>query len=327
MSAVGAQRRPRRAAVRRRRLAALVALAAVAAAVGFAITGGQGGGGSGGEGEATAPSPPPIVSLELGGKTLARARVGALTAAAAQARLLAHVPAHQSARSGKATITYAVDRGAVAAQLRRAVRAGGGAIVVPRHPVATAIAVPMIGQVLRDDCEVTALSMVLGYAGHPVDQLTLQRQVAHAQPLDPTTGPNGEEVWGDPSIGFVGRADGGGPAGGFGVYQGPIRALAQRHGLALTELTGTSPQRVYATLLAGHPVLAWVALSEGPFATWTSPAGRPIKINYGEHAVVLTGVKGGTVAVNDPLSGERLTWTKTQFAQMWAGLGRRALAA
>ena len=83
----------------------------------------------------------------------------------------------------------------------------------------------------------------------------------------------------------------------------------------------------YEPLLAGHPVLAWVALAEGPYAEWTSPAGRPIKVDYGEHAVVLTGVDAGSVKVNDPLSGERLTWSKSRFERMWAGLGRRALRA
>jgi hypothetical protein len=43
--------------------------------------------------------------------------------------------------------------------------------------------------------------------------------------------------------------------------------------------------------------------------------------------VVLTGLDGAEVHVNDPLSGERLTWGKAEFEWMWAGLGHRALAA
>jgi uncharacterized protein YvpB len=207
------------------------------------------------------------------------------------------------------------------------VASGGGTARVPERAVSSSIAVPLIAQRLRDDCEAMALAMVLGYAGRSVDQLTLQRQLAHAKPLDPRTATNGSEVWGDPSLGFVGRADGGGPAGGFGVYQRPIRALARRHGVAMIDLTGAGADRVYAALLAGHPVLAWVALSAGPYASWTSPAGKAIRVNYGEHAVVLTGVDPGEVHVNDPLSGERLTWSKGEFERMWAGLGHRALAA
>jgi uncharacterized protein YvpB len=97
--------------------------------------------------------------------------------------------------------------------------------------------------------------------------------------------------------------------------------------VTMTNLSGKSPSRVYAALLAGHPVLAWVALSAGPYQTWTSPAGRTIKINWGEHAVVLTGVEAETVDLNDPLSGTRMSWSKAQFEEMWAGLGHRALAA
>jgi len=193
--------------------------------------------------------------------------------------------------------------------------------------VSASIGVPLIKQALPDDCEVTSLSMVLAYMGRPAGQLALQKQVAQAKPLDPTTAPDGSEVWGDPSLGFVGHADGGGPGGGFGVYQRPIRDLAGRHGVPLRELTGSGPDAVYAALLHGHPVIAWVALSNGPYASWVSPAGKPIEINYGEHVLVLTGVEGEVVHLNDPLSGTRLTWSKSQFEQMWEGLGRRALAA
>lgn len=322
MSPTGAPPRTRRTVIRRRRAAAVAALALVAAAVGVAVGSGRGGGAGD-----RAPAKPAIVTVELGGDPLAHVRVGELRRPRELAAVAVLVPTHRVERVGKARIDYAVDRAAVPAALHRAVREGGGTVHVSEVAIASRIEVPMIAQRLPDDCEVTALSMVFGYAGHPIGQLTLQRQVAAARPLDPEVGPHGEEVWGDPGLGFVGRADGGGPAGGFGVYQGPIRALAQRHGLRMTDLTGVRPKRLYAALLAGHPVLAWVALAAGPYASWTSPAGKEIRINYGEHAVVLTGVDGKDVHVNDPLSGERVTWGKAEFERMWAGLGHRALAA
>jgi uncharacterized protein YvpB len=323
MNAV-ARPRTRRAAVRRRRLTALVALAAVAAALGAVVANAGGGGGGG---AVTPPRPPAVVKVNLDGSELAHAKVKELSRPGAVEKVLTKIPARRVEVAGKAKITYAVDRGAAASRLRRAVREGGGTVVVPERAVASTITVPLIPQTLQNDCEVASLSMVLGYAGHPVGQLALQGQVVHAKPLDPSSGPQGEEVWGDPALGFVGRADGGGPAGGFGVYQGPIRALARVHGLTMTDLSGQPPAKVYASLLAGHPVLAWVALSAGPYATWTSPAGKSIKVNYGEHAVVLTGVEAGAVDLNDPLSGTRTSWSKPQFEEMWAGLGHRALAA
>ncbi|MDX6604543.1 MAG: hypothetical protein QOF23_1052 [Solirubrobacterales bacterium] len=321
MSARPRGRRPSPAVVRRRRVATAAAVVAVAVVVaivagGFGSTGGSG------------PDPAPrYVRVVIAGRTIARRRLSELRRPAAAAALLRSLPASETRRRGGARIVYEVDRTATAATLRRVVRSGGGAVSVREAPVSASIGVPLIKQALPDDCEVTSLSMVLAYMGRPAGQLALQKQVAQAKPLDPTTAPDGSEVWGDPSLGFVGHADGGGPGGGFGVYQRPIRDLAGRHGVPLRELTGSGPDAIYAALLHGHPVIAWVALSNGPYATWVSPAGKPIEINYGEHVLVLTGVEGQVVHVNDPLSGTRLTWSKSQFEQMWEGLGRRALAA
>lgn len=310
----------RRSVVRRRAIAlVVVAIGAVAAAI--AVSAGGGGG------PASPPRPPSFVSIGLGGRTLVKRRVGELHRPSSVAAVLAAIPVTRSVHRGPATIELQTDRRRLAREVDLAIRGGGGAVEVPQRPTSSTIRVPLVQQKLRDNCEATALSMILAYRGRHVDQLTLQEQVAHAQPLDPTTSPDGSEVWGDPNLGFVGRADGGGPAGGYGVYQGPIETLARRHGVDLRNLTGRSPNAVYSALLSGHPVMAWVALAAGPYASWETPAGRTIHINYGEHAVVLTGLEQDYVLVNDPLSGTHLSWTKAQFEEMWAGLGRRALAA
>jgi uncharacterized protein YvpB len=71
--------------------------------------------------------------------------------------------------------------------------------------------------------------------------------------------------------------------------------------------------------------MTWIGLSDGPFRSWRTPAGRQILGNFGEHTVVLTGLEDGRVSVNDPLDGRRKTWTTAQFELMWQRLGRRAL--
>jgi len=218
------------------------------------------------------------------------------------------------------------NRGSLDQNIRHAVAVGGGTVFVRQEPIASSIRLPVIKQALQDDCEATSLSMMLSFSGKQISQLTLQEQIVRSGPLDPQNGPDGE-IWGDPNLGFVGRANGGGTAGGFGVYQGPIAALARRHGDPLRDLSHANPQEIYHALLSGSPVMVWVALSEGPYASWHSPSGRVVHVNYGEHAVVLSGVTTGYVTVNDPLSGQRLTWSKSQFEAMWASLGRRALAA
>lgn len=73
--------------------------------------------------------------------------------------------------------------------------------------------------------------------------------------------------------------------------------------------------------------MVWVGLSDGPYASRHSRSGSPVRVNHGEHAVPPTGVDPGSVTANDLLSGERLTWPKSEFEAMWEPLGRRALAA
>lgn len=214
------------------------------------------------------------------------------------------------------------------ALLRRRLAAAaveGGVVTVPERPVASRIDAPIVRQVFRNNCETAALSMLLATAGVDQDQRTLQEEIAKAAPLDPEAGPGGETVWGDPDEGFVGRVDGGGPAGGFGVLQGPVAELAARW-VDPVDLSGRDPGALYQRLLAGHAVMAWIGLSDGPYETWRSPEGRDVTVNFGEHTVVLTGIEGDRLFVNDPLDGRRKVWTKDEFESMWKLLDRRALS-
>lgn len=305
-----------------------LAIAATATAIGVAVGSAASGGGG-----PTAPATPTEASqpsgrvrVELDGRTLADQPTAHLDGRRRQAALVDSVPTTTMIVEGRARIRARTERSALSRGIARAVAVGRGDVKVPWRPLAARIRIPVAKQTLQDDFEATALSMLLRFAGERVDQLSLQRQVAHSGPLDPEIGPDGE-VWGDPDKGFVGRADGGGPAGGFGVYQGPIAALARKHGLDPRDLTGKGPQAIYRSLLDGKPVLAWVGLSDGPYASWHSRSGALVRVNYGEHAVLLTVVDARAVTVNDPLSGERLTWSKGRFEVMWELLGRRALAA
>lgn len=72
--------------------------------------------------------------------------------------------------------------------------------------------------------------------------------------------------------------------------------------------------------------MVWVGLSDGPFKRWRTTEGRGVTGNFGEHTVVLTRIAADRLAVNDPLTGRRLSWTRAQFELMWRRLGRRALS-
>ncbi len=224
---------------------------------------------------------------------------------------------------GPARITVQLDVPATA----RAIEASHGRPVrAVGYPVGSVIAAPVVAQQLRNDCEATALSILLATTGVQASQQQLQAEMPRSGPLDPSTGTGGE-VWGDPDQGFVGRPDGTGSAGGFGVYPGPVAALATRHGRRLSDMSGASAASIYSRLLEGHAVIAWVALSAGPYGSWTSPQGKPIRVNFGEHTVTLVGLSGTLLRVDDPLTGRLEYWSRSKFEAMWRGLGRRALAA
>lgn len=186
-------------------------------------------------------------------------------------------------------------------------------------------AMPIVRQAFRNNCETAALSMLLASVGVRVDQRQLQRALRRSGPLDPRTASDGTVTWGDPDQGFVGRVRGGGVAGGFGVYQGPIRQLAARYGVRLTDLSRRPVAELLSTLRAGRPVMTWIGLSQGPYRRWVSPAGKPIVVNFGEHVVVLVRLTREGIVVNDPLNGTRKTWSVAAFTKMWKLLGRRAL--
>jgi uncharacterized protein YvpB len=197
---------------------------------------------------------------------------------------------------------------------------------LPVVPLRTTIALRPVRQVLHNDCESAALSMLLAAAGVRVGQLELQARLPRSGPLDaePVEG-SSLFRWGDPERGFVGRPAGGGTEGGFGVYEPPVRALAAHYGAHLLDLHGRSVAAVRSAVLAGHPVLAWVGLAAGPYLSWLTPSGRKITVNLNEHAVTLVGAGPDYLLVNNPLTGKRERWSEALFSYRWKLLGRRAL--
>jgi len=212
-----------------------------------------------------------------------------------------------------------------AQRVARKLAASSGSVVTIRTPIASAIDVPVFAQSMRNGCEAAALSIMLAGLGVEVDQDRLQSEFPRSGPLDPV-GSGASRIWGDPDRGFVGRVDGGGIAGGFGIYPPPLISVAERERVMLRDLTGSRVGQIYARLLRGEPVMVWVGLSDGPYGSWRSPRGRPVRVNFGEHTVVLAGVnRDGTLRVSNPLHGTIERWTRPQFTTQWDRLGRRAL--
>lgn len=229
-------------------------------------------------------------------------------------------------RRGRARLSVAVPLHRALRAVRRALASHRTRVDLPVVPERATIALRPVRQVLHNDCEATALSMLLAAAGVRAGQLELQARLPRSGPLDPEPVAGSSLFrWGDPEHGFVGRPAGGGTQGGFGVYEPPIRALAARYGVHLRDLHGRGVAAVRAVLLAGHPVLAWVGLAPGPYRSWLTPSGREITVNLNEHAVVLVGADPADVYVNNPLTGARERWSDALFSARWKSLGRRGL--
>lgn len=237
----------------------------------------------------------------------------------------AALPETSTAVTGRIKVTYAYDPAATARLVAR-LGAAGGTIRVVRRPTSTTIQAPARRQQQANTCESAALSILLSTIGRTVGEAEIQRSIPRSGPIDPA-GEGPARVWGDPDRGYVGRPDGGGTAGGFGVYPAPLVATAARFGVRLQDLTGRPASAVYGSLLSGHAVMAWVGLSSGPVGSWTSPRGKPITVNFGEHTVVLHGIReDGSVLVSNPLKGTRSTWTRATFERMWNLLDQRAVS-
>jgi uncharacterized protein YvpB len=236
------------------------------------------------------------------------------------------LPSRLHVRQGRARLVVVIPEARSRRAIRSALAAHKKRLDLRVTFVSSSIAIAPVRQVLHNNCEATALSMILAAAGHPVGQLKLQAQLPQSGPLDPVEVPGSDLFqWGDPERGFVGRAAGGGTEGGFGVYEPPIRALAARHGVRLLDLRGRSVGAVRAAVLSGHPVLAWVGLAAGPYLSWLTPSGREITVNLNEHAVALVGAGPGYMLVDNPLTGLRERWSESLFSYRWKLLGRRAL--
>ena len=188
--------------------------------------------------------------------------------------------------------------------------------------------VPWYHQALELSCEEASLRMALAFQGiATTDQAILDLVGVDGTPAE--VGTQGLIRWGDPYVKFVGN-----PAGsevsltGYGVYYPPIVRAAQSLGATVGQNgEGISPATVYAAVLAGHPVETWVTYKWvlRQRSDYTAFDGR--RIPYAgpiEHAVLLVGVRGDSVLVNNPWDGPQWV-SKSTFEAAFATYNQMAI--
>jgi uncharacterized protein YvpB len=190
------------------------------------------------------------------------------------------------------------------------------------------------------DCESASLAAALTIRGINVNTggITLQNWVFNSLPKDGRASyvKNGVRYWGDAFQAFVGSVYGAeGNYTGYGVYYAPIAAIAEEAGATVAFAgTGFTTQQIEAQILVGNPVVIWIdtrSLSTGgtgyPTSSYTAFDGKLIPYSAYDHAVVVVGADPGhNLTILEDHSGNRYTYTETQFTHMISSFHGMAVA-
>jgi uncharacterized protein YvpB len=197
-------------------------------------------------------------------------------------------------------------------------------------PAGVTIPVPWQHQVYNLSCEESALSMVLAFYGRSVSDQDVLTYIG-VDTVHYWTGAGG----GDPFVDFVGDPNGSevidpttGRNTGYGTYWPTIQSAARQFGATVAQAgQGISPSAVYSAVSAGHPVIVWVTFDLASHARTDYVAYDGQSIPYAgpwEHAMVVTGVDGTDVRLNDPDRGQY--WiSRGQFETAYAVYGQMAV--
>ena len=155
--------------------------------------------------------------------------------------------------------------------------------------------VPVISQLpqLPTGCEMTAVTMLLQYAGVNISKLQVAAQTPRSN---------------DGNRGFVGNPY---SPSGWWVFPSGIAPVVNRHLGHSSNLTGVGISTIKNKLLHGHPVVAWMANMNG----------------FVNHAITLTGFStDGKIYYNNPWTGKQESMSEKNFMSHWNADKRRALS-
>ncbi len=156
--------------------------------------------------------------------------------------------------------------------------------------------VPLIKQMpeLPTGCEITAVTMMLQYAGAKVNKINLAQEM----PRDKT----------DANKGFVGDPF---SEEGNTIYPPALMNLVTKYAGNAVDLTNRSIDELKSYFEKNHhPIVAWVGDFDG----------------FHIHALVLTGFTENVVYYNDCWTGEKTKMPIKEFLSIWLIMGNRAIS-
>lgn len=153
--------------------------------------------------------------------------------------------------------------------------------------------VPLIAQrpELPNGCEITAVTMMLQYAGAKVDKMQMAREMPRSS---------------DPNYGYIGQPW---DQTGITIFPPALMNLVEKYTGTAKNLTGQNFDAIKYQINLGHPVVTWNTLYGFPY-----------------HALVVTGYDQNNVYYNDCWTDQTLQMGLNQFINNWNTQKRRAIS-
>ena len=145
---------------------------------------------------------------------------------------------------------------------------------------------------LPTGCEITAVTMMLRYAGYNVNKIQLANEMPRSN--------NGD-------YGFVGNPF---SPSGWWIFPTGIAPVVNKYVGHSDIMTGASMERIKDKLNQGHLVVAWVANVNG----------------FVNHALALTGYDASRLFYNNPWTGRKESMAYGEFYQHWNADRQRAIS-
>ena len=145
---------------------------------------------------------------------------------------------------------------------------------------------------LPTGCEITAVAMMLRYAGKDVNKIQLAREMPRSN---------------DGNKGFVGDPF---SVTGWWIFPTGVAPVVNHHLGHSEVMTGASLAAIKTKLILGHLVVAWVANVNG----------------FVNHAIALTGYQNDRLYFNNPWTARKESMSVAEFYQHWNQDAQRALS-
>ncbi|MCH4009057.1 C39 family peptidase [Companilactobacillus sp.] len=160
-------------------------------------------------------------------------------------------------------------------------------------PAAWVSGVPLIAQrpELPNGCEITAVTMMLQYAGANVDKMQLAKEMPRNS---------------DPNYGYIGQPW---DSTGITIFPNALMSLVEKYAGTAKDLTGQNFDAIKYQIDIGHPVVTWNTLHGFPY-----------------HALTVTGYDSQYVYYNDCWTDVSTQMDINAFIQNWNTQNRRAIS-